>query len=180
MSIVPDNKDWTWVMVRSCPECGFDPREVDVRHMPQQIEQVADSWAVVLGRPRANVRPSPDKWSDLEYACHVRDVFTLFHSRLDAMIAVDGARFENWDQDATAVESAYNSQEPARVSLELVDAARGLAGAFSLVGETQWENRGFRSNGTEFTVESFARYLLHDLVHHLWDVGNDAVVVERM
>ncbi|NDG11232.1 MAG: hypothetical protein EB111_05220 [Actinobacteria bacterium] len=31
--------------------------------------------------------------------------------------------------------------------------------------------RGFRSDGSAFTVESIARYLMHDPVHHLWDVG---------
>ena len=24
MPIVPDDKDWTWVLERPCPECGFD------------------------------------------------------------------------------------------------------------------------------------------------------------
>ena len=24
MPIVPDDKDWTWVLLRPCPECGFD------------------------------------------------------------------------------------------------------------------------------------------------------------
>lgn len=24
MAIVPDTKDWTWVLERACPECGFD------------------------------------------------------------------------------------------------------------------------------------------------------------
>jgi hypothetical protein len=24
MTIVPDTKDWTWVLRRPCPECGFD------------------------------------------------------------------------------------------------------------------------------------------------------------
>jgi hypothetical protein len=31
-----------------------------------------------------------------------------------------------------------------------------------------------RSNGDEFTVESLGRYHLHDVVHHLHDVGADA------
>jgi len=29
---------------------------------------------------------------------------------------------------------------------------------------------GFRSDGARFTVESFARYFVHDLAHHLHDV----------
>ena len=24
MSITPDTKDWTWVLERPCPECGFE------------------------------------------------------------------------------------------------------------------------------------------------------------
>ena len=28
--IVPDDKDWTWVLERVCPECGFDARSIDV------------------------------------------------------------------------------------------------------------------------------------------------------
>ena len=28
MPIVPDDKDWTWVLERPCPECGFDAATV--------------------------------------------------------------------------------------------------------------------------------------------------------
>ena len=45
-----------------------------------------------------------------------------------------------------------------------------LADRFDAVGADQWERRGFRSDGSVFTVESLGRYLMHDPVHHLWDV----------
>jgi hypothetical protein len=35
----------------------------------------------------------------------------------------------------------------------------------------QWQRTGNRSDGKRFTVESFARYMMHDPVHHLWDVS---------
>jgi len=35
-----------------------------------------------------------------------------------------------------------------------------------------WERKGLRSDGATFTVDSFLRYLLHDPIHHLWDVGD--------
>ena len=44
-------------------------------------------------------RPDENTWSVLEYACHVRDVFTLFDHRLGLMLTEDDARFEDWDQD---------------------------------------------------------------------------------
>jgi hypothetical protein len=34
----------------------------------------------------------------------------------------------------------------------------------------QWERTGRRSDGARFTVETFARYFIHDPVHHLYDV----------
>jgi hypothetical protein len=41
------------------------------------------------------------------------------------------------------------------------------------VGAEQWARNGCRSDGVRFTVESFARYLLHDPVHHLYDVTHE-------
>jgi len=38
------------------------------------------------------------------------------------------------------------------------------------VSPDQLGRRGFRSDGAEFTIDSFARYFIHDPVHHLWDV----------
>ena len=33
MTIVPDDKNWTWVLERECPECGFDAPAVDVERV---------------------------------------------------------------------------------------------------------------------------------------------------
>jgi hypothetical protein len=53
-------------------------------------------------------------------------------------------------------------------------AATSLALSIDEVGESQWHRGGQRSDGSQFTVESFLRYLIHDPVHHLWDVsGSD-------
>jgi hypothetical protein len=38
------------------------------------------------------------------------------------------------------------------------------------VTEDQWQRPGRRSDGARFTVETFARYFIHDPVHHLYDV----------
>jgi hypothetical protein len=139
--IVPDDKDWTWVLERPCPECGFDASAV----------------------PPASVAP-------LEYACHVRDVCTLYHRRLDLMLREDDPLYPNWDQDATAVEERYREQDPAAVFAQLHDAANALADAFDGVVGDQWLRRGRRGDGARFSIAGFSRYLLHDPVHHLHDV----------
>ena len=76
--IVPDTKDWTWVLERPCPECGFDTAAQSLSDLPGLVHD-------------------------------------------------------------TAVANDYGSQEPTVVAVELVEAA--------------------------------GSYHLHDVVHHLHDVG---------
>ena len=80
-SIVPDDKDWTWVLQEPCAECGFRADDVDPRRVADLVRAGLPRWQQVLARPDAAVRRRPDVWSDLEYACHVRDVFARFDAR---------------------------------------------------------------------------------------------------
>ncbi len=170
-AVPPDDKDWTWVLERVCPDCGFDTAGFDVTTCGTMIRTVATAWHGVLARSDVAVRSQSDRWSPLEYACHVRDVFRIYLGRLERMLAEDGPHYDNWDQDATAVRERYDLAEPAKVAAELTIAASALAERFDLVTGDQWERTGFRSDGASFTVDSFARYFIHDPLHHLWDVG---------
>lgn len=178
MTIVPDDKNWTWVLERVCPECGFDAPAADREQVGATIRAMSTAWDAVLRRPTVRDRPSPSVWSPLEYGCHVRDVFRVFDGRLSLMLAEEHPRFANWDQDVTAIEDRYGEQEPATVASELVEAGAVLAGRFDGVSDDEWPRTSERSDGSVFTVDSFARYLLHDPSHHLWDVGEpfDATV----
>ncbi|MEK7296059.1 MAG: hypothetical protein AAB018_05935, partial [Actinomycetota bacterium] len=172
MSIIPDNKNWTWVLERRCPDCGFDSQLVIPREIGAQLREIATQWEVVLLHPDVAQRPLPNVWSALEYACHVRDVFTLFDTRLERMLDEDSPTFVNWDQDATAIADRYDLQDPLTVRRQLSISAGQLAGRFDSVAGNQWSRVGLRSDGATFTVESFGRYLLHDPIHHLWDVSH--------
>ncbi len=125
----------------------------------------------MLARRDVRERPAAGVWSPLEYACHVRDVHVVFGERVRLMLEEDGPRFADWDQDATALERDYASQDPAVVADELVEAARAVAGLYAGVDDEAATRRGTRSNGDEFTVASLGAYHLHDVVHHLHDVG---------
>lgn len=169
MAIVPDDKNWTWVLERACAECGFDSGRFDVATTSSVVIANAKQWASILAEQHVRVRPTDNQWSALEYGCHVRDVFRLFERRLKLMLELDGPTFENWDQDITAIEDAYDKQDPAVVTRELVEAAQALAGRFSTVAGDQWLRTGLRSDGAAFTVHTFAQYLIHDPVHHVHD-----------
>lgn len=169
-TIVPDTKNWTWVLERACPECGMDTSRFGFRDLPDLIRTNAAAWPAVLERADVRERPDPQTWSPLEYAAHVRDVFRIFDVRLRLVLDEDDPAFENWDQDATALEERYGEQDPKRVSAELVEAATVLAAAFERVPDEALTRTGRRSDGARFTTETLGRYFIHDPVHHLWDV----------
>lgn len=131
----------------------------------------AATWSAVLARPDATHRTRDDRWSPLEYACHVRDVLRVYDERLRRMLTEAGPHYENWDQDATAIEARYGEQDPRVVAAEIAAIAPVIADRFAGVRGDDWQRPGFRSDGAAFTVETFARYFAHDLVHHVWDIA---------
>ncbi|MEZ5382330.1 MAG: DinB family protein [Microthrixaceae bacterium] len=171
-TIAADDKDWTWVLQRVCPECGADVRSFPINEIGAMVRANSAEWVAILGLPVEALRrrTRPDRWSPLEYACHVRDVYELYDQRLSLMLTEDGPSYPNWDQDVTAVEQDYARADPAAVARDLRDRAHELASRFELVSGDDWERTGHRSDGATFTIETFARYLIHDPIHHLWDV----------
>ncbi|WP_067674352.1 DinB family protein [Nocardia miyunensis] len=188
MPIVAEDKDWTWVLDESCPECGFDGPAIAYDAVPGLTRAAAARFAAALERPDIAVRPDESTWAPIEYAAHVRDVCRMFRYRLDialgnpatppaitAFEATTGSAeglpvFANWDQDRTAEAGAYLAQTPATVAAELTDAAETVSRAFESVPEADRSRAARRSNGSLFTVDTMATYFLHDLVHHLHDI----------
>ena len=167
----PEDKDWTFVLDRPCPECGYVAADVDVADLPGLVLAATTPWAQVLAGQSAAVRPAPQMWSPLEYACHVRDVLRVFTGRVELIRTQDDPVFPNWDQDATAIEDRYWEQDPVAVAAELQAAAVAIAASWAGVGAAEWDRPGTRSNGSRFTLDTLGRYFLHDIVHHLHDVG---------
>jgi hypothetical protein len=170
MAIIPDSKNWTWVLDRPCTECGFDASALDYDAIPSLIRADVASWIELLNRPESSSRPDDGTWSTLEYSAHVRDVHRIFLARLELVLTQDNPEFENWDQDATAVADNYAAQNPLVVGEELAAAAEAAARGFAAVPTELRQRAGLRSDGSRFTVETLARYYAHDPIHHLWDV----------
>ena len=168
MPITPDTKNWTWVLEKPCTECAFDAFTFEAQDVAAMLRTNAAAWPAVLDRADVRTRPNDATWSPLEYAAHVRDVFRLHLQRLELMQSTDNPLYPNWDQDDTAVAERYNEQDPAVVSVELADAASSLADSFD--GVSDWSRKGRRGDGVQFTIESLAKYFIHDPIHHLHDV----------
>lgn len=168
--IVPETKDWTWVLERRCPDCELEAGAIEGSGLPTLLRGYAARWREVLLRPDVARRPARGVWSPLEYACHVRDGARVFTGRVEAMLAQDAPEYENWDQDAAAIAERYGEQDAAAVADELRATIEALASAFARVDGPAWARTGLRSDGAAFTVETLGQYFAHDVAHHLWDV----------
>ena len=183
----PDTKDWTWVLERPCPECGFDASAVEPSGVAAAIRLNAAGFRAALQRGDiVSQRPpvpagAPPKWSALEYGAHVRDVYKLTAERLTRMMKKTAPTFLNWDQDEAAIKGNYGSADPDKVSYELAVNAGKVADLLDKVRGDGWQRTGMRSDGAAFTIGGFAVYTLHDVNHHLWDVeqGYEAIKEAR-
>ena len=93
---------------------GFDPHrahtvvrsKVPTDQIAALIRANAGTWLAILAEDPELLarRVRDDRWSPLEYSCHVRDVFHVMDERLNLMIRLDDPTYQNWDQDRAAVE----------------------------------------------------------------------------
>ena len=113
--IIPDTRDWTDVLAGGCSECGFTGTE-DPTVVPATLAEAAATWQTVLTRDDATERRSPDRWSDVEYASHMRDVLDEFRRRTERMLIETDPTLDNFDGDTVAVESDYAHANPAEVA----------------------------------------------------------------
>lgn len=169
--IVPDTKDWTWSTTRPCPECGFDASTVSAEALPDAVAPLTEPWAAVLTGAAVRQRPVPTTWSHLEYACHVRDVLTVFASRFELILERDDPTLPNWDQDDASIDGEYAAQDPVEVGRQIAERSEELVAVLQRFQGADWDRPVTRSDGARFTALSLGRYLLHDLAHHLVDVG---------
>lgn len=168
-----DDKDWTWVLGQPCDECGYQSDAMTRGQLAARVRLGGGAWREMLGRG-SHVAHAPHgesrDWSILEYGCHVRDVFELFEDRIRTMLKKrKPPTFKDWSQDDAAADGDYGSADPAKVAYALASNAGKVADVLDRLDDDDWDKRGFRSDGAEFTIESIVRYLLHDVEHHLWD-----------
>ncbi|TAP25960.1 MULTISPECIES: DinB family protein [Micrococcaceae] len=168
--IVPDQKNWTFVLDSVCPECQVDVREVTPKDVIERLPSGVQRYVTALHNPAARVRKNPARWSDQEYVTHVAHMLVIMTQRLDLMLGQDEPTFPNWDQDQAANEGNYNALTAGDVTAQLETAASNYAEKLGSIGAESYSRRGLRSNGSAFTVESLNQYAWHDFVHHLWDL----------
>ncbi len=159
--------------MESCTGCGYAYDALPRSALAPSLELGAVQHAARLtGGTRLHGRLSPDVWSPLEYACHVRDVLRVQQERIGRTQAEHRPEFAPMDRDRRAVEDAYDAQDPAQVARELSAAAAALAAVLAGLDDAGWARTGVYNYPAPAVrdVDWIARHTLHEVVHHLMDV----------
>ena len=161
-----------------CPECAFDPNAFGPAELPVAVAGLARRYQAPLTRFLTGedesillARPSPDVWSALAYACHVRDVLSIFDARIGRMLMEDEPELGWWDHEAAVEVDAYEKQAPTAVAAAIAAYAAAFSSTLRAVPDDGWDRTGTRRDGELFTVLGAARFALHEGTHHLLDIG---------
>jgi len=114
-------------------------------------------------------RQTDGVWSPIEYAAHVRDVFSLFERRVRAIVDRPGTALEIIDHDAAVTAGGYSRLAPGRLADELLGCAKQLAGTLEGIRADQWQLYGIR-DGERRTIAEIAQRAVHEARHHLRDI----------
>lgn len=167
-----EGRDWTRMQFEPCPDCTFDPTGLADRHIGRALTDAAADWGRTLARVDASlaaIRPAPEVWSALEYACHVRDVLGVFDERVRRTLEEDTPSLGWWDHEAAVVDDGYADEIPVLVAEAIGRNARVLATTFAGVPPDAFARAAVRREGEHFTVAGMGRFALHELVHHRHD-----------
>ena len=124
--------------------------------------------------PRGSAGPYPvvrERWSTLEYGCHVRDVYRLFDRRLALMVLEPIRRFPTGIRTSSAVADRYGAQDPDVVAADLKQAAMTLAERIETLDAGARRHGDAQATEPSSRSKTLSRYLIDDPIHHLRDVG---------
>jgi hypothetical protein len=122
------------------------------------------------------IRPRPDVWSPLEYACHVRDVLLVQRERILLARRVPCPELTPMGREERVDHDGYAIQDPSAVARQLTDAALLFGNVLSRLGKQDWE-RQVQYNFPEPRPRSLrwvAVHTEHEVIHHLADAGSQA------
>lgn len=160
--------------MEQCAECKFSYGAADRQDLPGILASFGPAYDTRMARDHKEVtlRPSPEVWSPLEYACHVRDVFLIQRDRLYLALVEDRPSFAPAYREERVEFDGYAVQAPDEVAQQIEMAATLVARAFSRLTNGQWERRLMYNypTPTEQSVEWLAHHTAHEATHHLYDI----------
>ena len=161
-----------------CQECGFDYEALEPAAIPAALRAFAKRYRAPLSRflpgedgdALVRQRPAEGTWSALEYAAHVRDVFSAYDRWIGRCLSEDRPLLDGPTPDEAAAGRRYNEDDPAAVADALAANAERLAATVEAVPAGGWDRVGLRRD-EERSVLFTCRRAVHEGSHHLLDIG---------
>lgn len=152
-------------------EGGFGSAGETIASASEQIAEVVRSHAEHL-----RLRSTPDRWSPLEYACHVRDVLLVQRERVLKALRGHGHEVLPMGRDERVVHDDYNAQQPANVALQVEQAALLFVDLLQRLSPSEWdlEVAYLFPEASSRSLRWVAVHTAHEVVHHLHDINDTA------
>ena len=117
-------------------------------------------------------RPSPQRWSILEYAGHVRDVLISIRERIVLAVVTDRPTGVAMHRDERVDRGLYQCDTVADVSAELAVVTRLFTKTVSSLREDDARRALIYSSASphEVTVAWAIAQAIHEVEHHLSDI----------
>jgi hypothetical protein len=179
VTLQPDARFFEFVgydtLSESCADCGFIYAQTRTELLAWLQSDIGAFVARFedIDASRARVRPEPDTWSPLEYACHVRDVLRVMRERIELAQREFEAAFTPMRRDERVVEERYNEQDPTVVAKEITEAGSALVAQLRSLDDAGWARRGTYSYPQPALrdITWITANTVHELYHHRRDLG---------
>lgn len=168
-----------------CTQCDFgDYQDLMVEEIPDRIRRSGPRARLVLGAARpdtAVARPDPRTWSALEYACHIRDVLLIQRERVVLAQVQQCPAVSPMCREERVVLCRYRAHSIPDVLNHLDWAAELCAIVFAGLDHAGWQRRLQYPWPTPAvrTVSWLGRHTVHEVEHHLWDIGRVLALVSE-
>ena len=111
-------------------------------------------------------RPSPDRWSAHEQACHLAHVHGLFFSRLDQMLREPAPVITPYNPDTAESEDFLVRMDLDDALQAFVSDRQRLVERIRRLSEDEWQKRADHGEYSHYSVFIMFRHLaLHDFLH---------------
>jgi MOSC domain-containing protein YiiM len=154
-----------------CEGCGFDSRRWDERDTVNTIRSLGVRWAgTIEGMDPGllQVRPDPDTWSIAEYTRHAREALWSMRFVLD--VAADDPGSDLGDLPTDDGPGPHRTVDVDVELARLDEEASALFQRAVRLDPAQWELFAL-VDGEPMAIGWVLRHAVHDVSHHLQDVG---------
>jgi len=162
-----------------CDECGFEYEAGELRAVVTTLVRQAAECSMALTKAAAGpdpdvvrLRPAPEVWSAIEYACHVRDGLEVQRFRIAQCLAEDRPVYAPMDRTGRVKEAKYELQDPLKVAAELVRLAREFGAAARDLTPPQLARLGLYNYPVRAPrpLNWVIRHTAHEIQHHRHDI----------